>query len=104
MGIECRDQNQFVLELIEPLNHVETAACVTAERAVTRYLNGGCHAPIAAYAIFKNAHLFLRGMVASPTSFEYIEDGLSGSDPQLVGTELAKQLIAKGANRILSQC
>lgn len=101
LGIECRDQDQFAMELIEPLNHMETSVCVTAERAMTRYLNGGCHAPIASYAVFENAHLFLRGMVASATSFEYLEDSASGFDPQLVGAELAKKLITKGAKQVL---
>ena len=101
LGIECRDQDEFIMSLIQPLNHPETAACVTAERAMTNYLNGGCHAPIAAHAVFENASIVLTGMVANITSGEYIEDNAHGLDPKLVGTELAEKLVAKGALRLL---
>lgn len=104
LGIECRDQDEFIMTLIEPLNHPQTAACVTAERAMTNYLNGGCHAPIAAHAAFENARIVLTGMVASITSGEYIEDSVCGLDPTLIGTELAEKLVAKGALELLSAC
>lgn len=104
LGIECRDQDELSMSLVQPLNHPQTAACVTAERAMTNYLNGGCHAPIAAHAVFENASIVLTGMVANITSGEYIEDNVHGLDPKLVGTELAEKLVAKGALGLLSKC
>lgn len=46
--------------------------------------------------------LILTGMVASVTREEYIEANFSGLDPQLVGIELAKKLVEKGALDLLA--
>lgn len=102
LGIECRAKDNTVAELIWPLNHAETAACVAAERSMNERLGGGCHAPIAGHAKLVNHHLTLRGMVANPLTNEYLEDEVSGADPQRVGFELAEKLIAKGAERLFS--
>jgi hydroxymethylbilane synthase len=50
VGIECRINDEFINNLIAPLNHPETAVCVRAERAFLKKLEGGCQVPIAAYA------------------------------------------------------
>src|SRR5579862_449484 len=61
LGIECRTEDKVVQSLIAPLNHAETALCVQAERAMCQYLGGGCHVPIAAYAMFVGKKIHLRG-------------------------------------------
>jgi hydroxymethylbilane synthase len=50
VGIECRISDEFINNLIAPLNHPETYICVRAERAFLKKLEGGCQVPIAAYA------------------------------------------------------
>jgi porphobilinogen deaminase len=105
LGIECRTQDNEVMDLIAPLHHTQTAACVLAERAMNAQLGGGCHAPIAAYAHFDEQDILrLTGMVANPFTGEYLEDQVSGDDPHAVGVMLAEKLLAKGAKRILSSC
>ncbi len=41
IGIECRSDDAQVNALIAPLHHVDTAACVHAERAMNNRLMGG---------------------------------------------------------------
>ena len=43
LGIETRADDQWVLQLVRPLNHEQTRLCVSAERALSRKLYGGCH-------------------------------------------------------------
>jgi hydroxymethylbilane synthase len=43
-------------------HHPDTAACVTAERAFVRAIDGGCSSPVAAYATLDGGVLTLRGM------------------------------------------
>jgi len=50
IGIECRIHDEFIHNLISPLNHPDTYICVKAERAFLRRLEGGCQVPIAAHA------------------------------------------------------
>ncbi len=50
IGIECRIHDEFIHNLISPLNHPDTYICVKAERGFLRRLEGGCQVPIAAHA------------------------------------------------------
>ncbi len=50
IGVECRIDDEFINELLLPLNHAETYTCVKAERSFLKKLGGGCQVPIAAYA------------------------------------------------------
>ncbi len=50
IGIEVRINDEFINNLIAPLNHYETSVCVKAERAFLKKLEGGCQVPIAAYS------------------------------------------------------
>ena len=50
LGIEIRDGDQAVAELLAPLNDTTTRAAVTAERTFLADLGGGCQAPFGAYA------------------------------------------------------
>jgi hydroxymethylbilane synthase len=102
LGIECREQDDFIANLIRPLHHSQTAVCVTAERAMNERLGVGCHAPIAAYARFENADLVLRGMVGNPMSYEYLEEKASGTDGREVGFALGEKLVSQGALELLA--
>ena len=64
LGIETLAQAQEVQALLMPLNHAQTAACVTAERALARALNGSCQVPLAAFATEAEGILTLYGLVA----------------------------------------
>ena len=54
MGIECREGDDEVIKLLEPLNDDESELCLRAERAMNQTLGGGCHVPIAGYAAVEN--------------------------------------------------
>ena len=48
LGIQCRADDAEVLTLLKKLDHADTRAEVTAERALLEGLGGGCQAPIGA--------------------------------------------------------
>jgi hydroxymethylbilane synthase len=48
LAIQCRDDDEGLLELLAALDHSETRAEVGAERALLQGLGGGCSAPIGA--------------------------------------------------------
>src|SRR5690606_11570692 len=62
LGIECRLDDTEVLKMLEPLSHPQSEACVRAERAMNRRLEGGCQVPIAGYATLNGDQLHLRGL------------------------------------------
>ncbi|WP_218945750.1 MULTISPECIES: hydroxymethylbilane synthase [unclassified Acinetobacter] len=103
LGLECRSQDQTVLDLILPLMHTETNACVRAERAFNAYLEGGCQVPIAGYATLENGQIHLEGRVGSvdgQTLLKAQQIGLPEQAEQL-GVKLAQDLLAQGAGEIL---
>ena len=103
LGLECRSQDQQVLDLIMPLMHQDSNACVRAERAFNAYLEGGCQVPIAGFATLENDQLQLEGRVGSVAG-QVLLQGLVSGDPNVaeqLGVELAKKLLDQGAGELL---
>ena len=105
LGIECLAARDDLLELMAPLNHADTAACVQAERAMSRRLSGSCQTPLGGYAQIQNGQLVLRGFVADLVGHRFVEATLKGapSDAEKIGAALAEELLAQGADKILAE-
>lgn len=101
VGIEYRETDSRVAELLAPLAHEETSLRVIAERTVVRRLDGGCDVPIASFAVAEGDSLWLRARVGSPDGKTVIVSEARGSEPEALGLEVADALIAKGAAEIL---
>lgn len=103
LGIEIRSDRADVAALLAPLDHPETAACVRAERQVSRVLGGSCQVPLGAHAVLDGGVLGIAGFVARPDGSGYIHDRAEGdaADPEAVGQALADRLLARGARAIL---
>ena len=101
VGIEYREADSRVAELLAPLAHEETSRRVIAERTVVRRLDGGCDVPIASFAVAEGDSLWLRARVGSPDGKTVLVSEARGSEPEALGLEVANALIAKGAAEIL---
>ena len=106
VGIELREADEDVLELLQVLHHEPTAQRVIAERAMNEHLQGGCQVPIASYAeqLSGSDRLYLRGLVGKPDGSLILraEAKASASDAQQLGIEVAEQLLHQGAAEILA--
>lgn len=104
LGIETRRADSETNDLVSVLNHVETNACVTAERAFLRRLGGGCQFPIAAHARIENGEMQLAGLVAAPDGSEILRDTATGDARQALenGEALALKLLASGAENLIN--
>ncbi|MEQ5836636.1 hydroxymethylbilane synthase [Marinobacter sp. R17] len=106
LGIECRLDDQELVDLLRPLNHIDSADRVHAERALNKRLEGGCQVPIAAYALLEDQDtVWLRGLVSSVNGQEvYRVEGRAPRDQgERLGRELAEDLLRMGADRILAE-
>ena len=101
VGIEFRDGDDRVRELLAPLHHEDTATRVLAERAVVRRLDGGCDVPIAAYAELEGQTLWLRARVGAADGGTLLEAEARGSDPEELGQGVADMLLAQGAEALV---
>jgi len=105
LGLECREEDEAIKALIAPLNHMETYACVSAERALCRRLGGGCTSPVAAYAELHQQILTLQGLVANRNGTRILRVKQAG-DPlhaNSLGERAAVELIEQGAEKILKE-
>lgn len=105
VGIECRIDDEVTKALLAPLEHTQTRIRVTAERAMNRHLEGGCQVPIGAYALVDGEQVHLRGLVGAVDGSEILHDEVTGhiNDAEAIGVQLAKELLAQGADKILAE-
>ena len=105
IGVEVRSDDDFMLEVCERLTHLETMACVTAERVVMRTLEGGCQVPIGAYCRFETGALVMDGVVGSVDGTRIVRYHLEGNpaEPDLLGHAMVGRLLELGAGAILEE-
>ena len=105
LGIEGREDDAFVRSLLARLEHLPTRVTVTAERALLKRLEGGCQVPIAGHAVLEGENLTLDGLVVSLDGKRYVRYSLAGSmsEAESIGTTVAEELLARGAQPILQE-
>lgn len=103
VGIECRTDDAQVQALLAPLADAETTYCVLAERAMNNHLQGGCQVPIGGYAVLQQGQLYLRALVGDIDGSRIIRaEGKSAvENAEVLGVQIAEQLLAQGADKIL---
>lgn len=105
LGIECREGDTEILELLKALQHQPTAYRCYAERAFLRELEGGCQVPIGVNTVIEGDTLTLTGIVASLDGQKLVKDTVSGlaADAEKLGVELAHRAKQQGAQEILDE-
>ncbi len=95
LGIECRAEDKRTLELLAPLHHAQTFACVTAERAFLHALGAGCTAPVGAHAVIDGGKVTLRGALFAEDGSEAKRGEATGSVkyPAKVGEKAAEAVL-----------
>jgi len=69
--IEARSDNETIRKLLEPVNHPDTFAAVSCERAFLEVLDGSCRTPIAGYAVLEGDQIRFSGMILTPDGQTY---------------------------------
>jgi len=105
VGIESRADDAETSRLIQSLHHADTAVCVLAERTVNAELDGGCHVPVASYAILEGSEIWLRARVGEPDGSVLLasEGRAPRTEAAELGCRIAADLMAQGAGDILKR-
>jgi hydroxymethylbilane synthase len=105
IAVELRAGDARAADLLAPLHDADTARCVTAERALTRHLQGSCQVPIAAFCIETEQGLHLSGLVGDAVSGKLVRAQGEGvrNAPEALGREVAERLLALGAGALLGR-
>ena len=103
--IETRENDAIVGPLVESLEHASTRAVVIGERAFLNRLEGGCQVPIAGHGRISDNQFTLTGLVAEIDGSRIIKGEKTGAldSPETIGIDLAEELLAGGADKILEK-
>jgi len=105
LGIETRQDDAAVQNLVELIHDARADAEVGAERSFLAALGGGCRVPVAALARVTDGRMHLQGLVASPLGTRVVRvqgEGSAGSGEEL-GLRLAQEAMAAGAAALLQE-
>lgn len=104
LGLEINASRSDLIAILAPLNHVDTQLCVEAERGFSRALAGSCTVPLGAYATKHNDTITMQGFVASVDGQQMLKESVTGDAvlAEKLGQQLAQQLVARGADKILA--
>ena len=104
IGIECLAANVDLRALLAKLNDQTSSRTTLAERTIARMLQASCQSPVAAHAVAVGSVVTITALVATPDGSRFIRDSVGGQmdDAEQLATQLAQQLIEKGAMEILA--
>lgn len=104
LGIEIAAHRRELMPLLAPLNQAQTAACVTAERALARALGGSCQVPLAAYCTDQAGLLTLHGLVGHPDGSVILRAQAQAPSEyaDTLGRAVAKKLADDGAQELIA--
>jgi hydroxymethylbilane synthase len=111
LAVECTaKRREDDLGYLASVDHAPTRAAVVAERTVLSVLEGGCAAPVGAFAEYADGRLRLRAAVVATDGSaavrgERTADLSSAHDLDAavaLGRDLAREMIGEGADRIVA--
>lgn len=111
LGIECRTDDDRVRRILNAFHDENTAACVTAERALLEALGGGCHLPLGALGSLVPAHLpskkmlRLEARLGHPDGSELVHCEEIGSllSAVAIGQGVADGLLKSGGKELIER-
>ncbi|WP_110927103.1 hydroxymethylbilane synthase [Bacillus massiliglaciei] len=104
LSIECRQDDEELLEALAKLTCEETKRTVEAERAFLHQMEGGCQVPIAGYArALDNGAVSLTALVASPDGKTIIKEMKEGTNPIEIGHAAARAVSEMGGKQLIEK-
>ncbi|HTI51673.1 MAG TPA: hydroxymethylbilane synthase [Planctomycetaceae bacterium] len=105
LGIECREDDRPVRDLLLQIEDRLTRARVAAERALLAQLRAGCHAPVGAASNVVVGRLTLEAVVLSADGRQRIiaQETASVDDALALGVRVADRLLAQGAQALIRE-
>ncbi len=104
LAVQCRAEDQAMLQLLAPLDCARTRRATMAERSFLSGLGGGCAAPIAALATASDVDgsIELDAAVYDAGGEAVIRVHGQGKEAAELGARLAREALGRGAKEVLS--
>src|SRR5690242_19748121 len=94
IGIEAREKDSRVRDMLARIDHADTSVAVACERAFLAELDGSCRTPIAGHATLSGGVLQFRGLIVKPDGSAAHETAVAGAleDAATIGADAGRAL------------
>jgi hydroxymethylbilane synthase len=105
LALEAREDDVEACEAAAVISEEAPLAELTAERAAVAALEASCNTPIGIHARCNGDRIAIEGFAGLPDGSEWVREGVDGdvADPETLGVELARRMVAAGAGEILKR-
>lgn len=105
LALEAREGDAAAATAAQVATDRDALATLSAERAAVAALEASCNTPLGAFAEISAGRMRLAGFCGLPNGEEWIRDEVEAdaSDPESLGGELAKRMLAAGARELLER-
>jgi hydroxymethylbilane synthase len=105
IALQCKKDDQKVLDVLEKVNDKETFYCTQAERALLEAIGGDCDTAIGGLAKLSNEKISLKSELFSNDGKKKFEFQSSGhfKDSKEIGYKVGKELIKKAGSNFTTQ-
>jgi len=105
LAVECRTADRSLVDQLRCVDDEHTRTAVAAERSLLATLEAGCSAPVAALARIIDGNIELWAAVFAPDGTSAVRRHGTGppSDAVGLGSRLAAQMLANGADLLLGE-
>lgn len=103
VGIACREKDKALEQILLKINNPNTFLCSKIERDFLNTVEGGCSAPVGAFAKIENAKVIFTGAVFSLNGKQKmdIEKTAILEKATNLGQQAAKEILQKGGKEIM---
>lgn len=105
VAIVARTDDAETIALVDFVNHLETQQCVEVERNFLQTLEGGCTAPIGAFAEMIEGEMRFRGRICSLNGEDEIatDEVFTYNKVENFGEKIAFQVLEMGGRAIMNE-
>ncbi len=105
VGIFCLDKREDLKKSLSSINNKEAEICAFIERQLLKTLEGGCTAPIGAFAKIDGNDITIKSSLLSDDGKNHIYKELivKKSTYSTIGTEIAKEMLKEGGKEIMKE-
>ena len=105
IAVQCRKNDDFILEIIRNINNKETSLCAIAERNMLQTVGGDCDTAIGGLAEINDNNLRLKAQLFSDLGNESFNCELTGpaGDASDIGKNVGKKLLSMAGKKFVKK-
>jgi hydroxymethylbilane synthase len=102
IGLQVRQGDKGMHDMVAPLNDPATAWQIAAERAFLIVLEGSCRTPLAGHAVLNGDRIAFRGMTLLPDGSQVFEASREGpvGDAEALGRDAGEEVSRLAGSRL----